>query len=50
MSAVGRILMLVGALGLLHGGYSVNRYMKYLKISNEEYTSLPVDVSMTVVE
>ena len=45
MDIFGRGLVGIGILSLLHAGYSTVQYRTYLKLIEEDFSQVPVDVS-----
>ncbi|KXJ25135.1 membrane magnesium transporter 1 [Exaiptasia diaphana] len=44
MIILGRILVFIGLVAILHAGYSAVQCRTYYKLLEEEFTSLPVDI------
>ena len=44
MDVLGRILICFGILSLLHAGYSTIQYKTYLKLIEEAFQYVPIDV------
>lgn len=49
MSFIGRALVTFGIISLIHAGYSAVQYKTYLKLTEEEFVNLPVDVIVQVM-
>ena len=45
MDVLGRCLVTIGIVSLIHCGYSAIQYRTYLKLTEEEFASVPIDVS-----
>ncbi|KAF2355105.1 Magnesium transporter, partial [Trinorchestia longiramus] len=43
-SAVYKVLFVLGLIALIHGGYSAAQYRRFIRITEQEYSSLPMDV------
>ena len=39
-----KLLMIVGLLALLHAAYSAAQHRSYLRLTEQDFTSLPVDI------
>lgn len=46
MDVLGRILISLGILSLLHAGFSTIQYKTYLKLTEDDFQYLPIDVSL----
>ncbi|XP_031554894.1 membrane magnesium transporter 1-like [Actinia tenebrosa] len=44
MIILGRILVFIGLIAILHAGYSAVQCRTYYKLLEEEFTSLPIDI------
>ena len=44
MDIFGRFLICVGIISLLHAGYSTIQYRTYLKLIEDEFERIPIDV------
>ena len=49
MSFLGRALVTFGIISLIHAGYSAVQYKTYLKLTEEEFVTLPADVIIQVM-
>ncbi|XP_028401672.1 membrane magnesium transporter 1-like [Dendronephthya gigantea] len=49
MGFIGKILVLVGLVIIIHAGYSSEQYRTYLKLIEEEFTSLPKDIVLQCI-
>nr|XP_002164817.1 ER membrane protein complex subunit 5-like [Hydra vulgaris] len=49
MDVLGRCLVTVGIISLIHCGYSAIQYRTYLKLIEEEFTSVPIDITLQVL-
>ena len=45
MDILGRILLSVSIISLLHAGFSTIQYKTYLKLIEEDFQHIPIDVS-----
>ncbi|XP_065682449.1 ER membrane protein complex subunit 5-like [Hydra vulgaris] len=50
MDVLGRCLVTVGIISLIHCGYSAIQYRTYLKLIEEEFTSVPIDGKMITLQ
>jgi len=48
MDVLGRCLITIGILSLLHAGFSTIQYRTYLKLIEDEFQKLPIDVSISM--
>ncbi|XP_046853598.1 ER membrane protein complex subunit 5-like [Xenia sp. Carnegie-2017] len=49
MGVLGKLLVFVGLITIIHAGYSSEQYRTYLKLIEEEFTSLPKDIVLQCV-
>ena len=49
MTFFGRALVTFGIVSLIHAGYSAVQYKTYLKLTEEEFVTLPADVIIQVM-
>ena len=41
---MGKLLLVIGLLGLCHAAYSATQHRKYLRLTEQEFSSLPKDI------
>uniref|UniRef100_U5ERE2 Membrane magnesium transporter n=1 Tax=Corethrella appendiculata TaxID=1370023 RepID=U5ERE2_9DIPT len=49
MSFVNKFLLFCGFVSLLHSAYSAAQYRAYLRITEQEFTNLPIDIIIQAV-
>ena len=49
MDILGRILLSVSIISLLHAGFSTIQYKTYLKLIEEDFQHIPIDVSNKIL-
>eukprot|EP00794_Sanderia_malayensis_P005308 gene5308-5977_t len=49
MSLLGRCLVAFGIISLAHAGYSAIQFKTYLKLTEEEFVKLPIDIIVQVM-
>ena len=46
---MGKLLLVIGLLGLCHAAYSATQHRKYLRLTEQEFSSLPKDILIQTV-
>jgi hypothetical protein len=46
---MGKLLLVIGLIGLCHAAYSATQHRKYLRLTEQEFSSLPRDIMIQTV-